>query len=87
MAYKIEFEDHQQDLLWLICDEESGEILDAGPFHKRLYASGAYFVDVGQLLTNQFVWFAGEDGARRYFKWPMFRLSRDGVILASVQIH
>lgn len=34
---KFHFNDWGQDLLWITVDLKSTQIVDAGPFHKRIY--------------------------------------------------
>ncbi|MEO2038001.1 MAG: hypothetical protein ABGW90_04765 [Martelella sp.] len=80
--YDIEFEDQGQDLLRISCNAETGEITDAGPFHRALYVDGNHFVDIDQLIDNRIVHFRKGDGDDKYFRWPMIRLSLDGRVIA-----
>ena len=82
MTYKIEFEDHGQDLLTISCDENTGEIIHAGPFHNAIYADGNHFIDVEKLYDNRMVWYARQNGKKHFFKWPMVKLERNGEIIA-----
>ncbi|WP_226554818.1 hypothetical protein [Celeribacter naphthalenivorans] len=83
MTYEIKFEDQGQDLLRITCDEATGEIKSAGPYHNDHYADGQHFVDVGQLTDNRMVWYIGRDGSKQCFKWPMVKLSLNGETLAA----
>lgn len=81
--YKIEFEDQGQDLLRLTCDEETGEILSAEPFHHNRYADGRHFVNVSMLQSHRMVSYQNPDDETVFFKWPMARLFLNGELLAS----
>ncbi|KAB6717740.1 hypothetical protein [Roseobacter sp. TSBP12] len=81
MGFDIEFEDQGQDLLRLSCNEVTGEITDAGPYHHKLYADGQHFVDVGQLKKNRFVSYRLRGGEYHEFRWPMVKLSLNGTVL------
>lgn len=83
MTYKIEFEDQHQDLLRIQCDEKTGEITSAAPFHHDMYANGKHFVDVSQLMEDRIVHFTREGEKKpRSFKWPMIKLSLNDKVLA-----
>jgi len=48
---KIHFEDQGQDLLWLVVDTDTEQVVEAGPFHNDIY-EGKYifcpsFIAVG----------------------------------------
>lgn len=41
---RLHFEDLGQDFTWWDYDEETGEIVDCGPFQARLWANGKTFL-------------------------------------------
>jgi hypothetical protein len=84
MNYDIEFEDKGQDLLRITCKEDTGEIIDAGPFHRDIYADGAHFVDVAQLRTNRMVHFRNPETDDTFFKWLMIELKHGGETVLKV---
>jgi len=54
MSKKIEFEDQQQDLLWMVIDDDDDlpTVLDAGPFHHNLY-NGWRCLNVHELAVGE----------------------------------
>lgn len=55
---RFHFEDRGQDFTWWDIDEESGEVVDCGPFQASIWANGRHYVNlsqphgVGDLLTT-----------------------------------
>ena len=85
--YRILFFDQGQDLLWLDCDVETGEILDCGPYHARLYASGKFFVDLTKLMSEPCVHLLSAEGLPLFaFRWPLEVLCQGDVVLRNVEV-
>ena len=78
MQIELHFEDQGQDLLRIKIDPDTGEILDAEPFHSDLYADGRHFVPVENLCTLSSIapgellsfYFEGSDTLLQ-FRWPI----------------
>lgn len=81
MSYRIEFEDHGQDLTRLVVNPDTGVIESAGLL-DWLYADGSCVVEIDKLTEDRMVHYI-QYGTRRTFKYPMIRLEQDGELLAA----
>lgn len=69
---RIELEDQQQDLLWLDVDDATGRIIDCGPFHQDIYATGEMSVELESI----------EVGGRPFlYKTPQEKAEKMGYFL------
>lgn len=85
MPYKIELEDHGQDLTELTVNDKTGVIEDAGLL-SWVFAKGDCVVDMTQLEEDRTVGYWRNGGEKIFFKYPMRKLSLNGAVLCDVDL-
>lgn len=81
--FRLDLEDHGQDLTWIECDAATGAVTDCGPFHQSLYV-GKTSIDVTSLRKDRTVRIKRGVGDFKSLNWPMVQLSQDGKVIRSM---
>lgn len=73
---KIELEDLQQDLLWLVVEDATGQIVDCGPYHQDLYATGEMSVELESIKVGScpFYYMNPQEKAERRGRFFRYRI-------------